>query len=224
MGAKRSFFWEDLPPEKLWYFIGWITSDGSLSKDGRHINLTSKDLDLLEMLKEELHITNKIGFKTNGSTGSAHQLQLGSVSFYHYLQSIGLCPNKSLCLERIAVPDDLFLDFLRGMIDGDGSIRHWIHPTNGREQWSLRIYSGSQNFLLWISETAQRLFGISGGIYENGSKNVCYVLKYGKIAAQKVLSECYIPGKLSLDRKRNLAQLCIAAKKGWSKSKTVQQD
>ena len=31
----------------LWYLVGLIAADGSLSKDGRHVDLTLKDLPML---------------------------------------------------------------------------------------------------------------------------------------------------------------------------------
>ncbi|MBU0895403.1 MAG: LAGLIDADG family homing endonuclease, partial [Candidatus Omnitrophica bacterium] len=47
----------------LWYLVGLITSDGCLSSDGRHIDITSKDYELLEKIKMATGITNKIGSK-----------------------------------------------------------------------------------------------------------------------------------------------------------------
>jgi len=41
------------------YAIGLLTTDGNLSKDGRHLNLTSKDKDLINIFKGCLGIKNK---------------------------------------------------------------------------------------------------------------------------------------------------------------------
>ena len=51
MGARKTFFWEQLPPEKLWYLVGLITSDGCLSSDGRHLEITLKEKEYLEDVK-----------------------------------------------------------------------------------------------------------------------------------------------------------------------------
>ncbi len=40
----------------LAYAVGLITTDGCLSKDGRHIDLTSKDLEQCELSKTKLNI------------------------------------------------------------------------------------------------------------------------------------------------------------------------
>ncbi len=48
-------------PEHLWYFVGLITSDGCLARDGRHIILTSKDPDFLHQVKQALGLTCRVG-------------------------------------------------------------------------------------------------------------------------------------------------------------------
>ena len=48
---------------ELAYVIGLIASDGNLSSDGRHINITSKDEVMLQNVRLCLKIRNKIGLK-----------------------------------------------------------------------------------------------------------------------------------------------------------------
>lgn len=48
------------------YAIGLITTDGNLSKDGCHIDFTSKDKELVETFRKCLGINNKIGLKSRG--------------------------------------------------------------------------------------------------------------------------------------------------------------
>jgi len=51
------------------YAIGLLTTDGSLSSDGRHMNLTSKDRGLIEIFKTCLGLKNKIGRKMRKGWG-----------------------------------------------------------------------------------------------------------------------------------------------------------
>jgi hypothetical protein len=204
----------------LWYFVGLITTDGCLSSDGRHINITSKDHSFLDNLRMSLGITNKIGTKYNASMQKSFQIHIGNKNFYEFLLSIGLMPNKSLILGQIKVPDNYFCDFLRGVVDGDGCIRKWTHSTNKREQWSLRIYSGSKKFVDWLNESITQLFRVTGKIHTG--KNIS-VLKYGKMASRKISEECYYKNCFGLDRKIKLAQECIKSTVGWTQSKTVLQ-
>jgi len=113
----------------LWYLVGLIASDGCLSPDGRHIDITSKDRDFLKRLVEKLNITNRVTVKNSGANDQAYHIQIANRNFYDFLQSIGLMPRKSLVIDSLDIPGIYFLDFLRGMIDGDGCIRKWTHPT-----------------------------------------------------------------------------------------------
>ena len=100
-------------PQHLWYVIGLIATDGSLSKDGRHINITSKDRRYLYSVRQALGIKNKIGRKTRGGSEEKKysQLQLGDVNFYRYLLTIGLTHRKSLTLGEIKINRKYFIDF-----------------------------------------------------------------------------------------------------------------
>ena len=55
-------------PENLWYIIGLIATDGNLSKDGRHIEITSKSKNYLISVKKALGLTIKIKKKARGGS------------------------------------------------------------------------------------------------------------------------------------------------------------
>src|SRR5581483_5449236 len=191
----------------LWYLIGYITADGNLSKDGRHIDITSKDLDHLRLIKENLRISNKIGKKhrDKNKTKTYYNLQIGNTKFYRYLLSLGLKPKKSLNLES-----KYFNDFLRGVIDGDGNISKWVHKSNLNIQWCLRIYSASYIFLNWVGSEIDNKFYIKGKMYINKrDSSPIYILKYGKKSARIILNTIYYNNSLALARKRNLALECL---------------
>jgi hypothetical protein len=218
MGKPRAFLWEHMEAPILWYLAGLITADGGLSSDGRHIIITAKDAGYLEHLRDTCAIPQKVSPKANGRGQISHQIQIGSISFYKFLQSIGLTPAKTKTLGSIAVPDDHFPDFVRGVIDGDGSIRNWPHPTNGGEQWSLRIYSAAESFICWLQEKIQAEMGALGKIHYNST---VYVLKYGKLAAQRIFQKSYNGRNPVLKRKYALAQECQLSVAGWTSSMTV---
>ncbi len=207
-------------PPDLWYIIGLIVTDGSLSKDGRHIYITSKDRDLLVAVQSALHLAGKLGLKARGGEIKKKYsiLQFSDVLFYRYLESIGIHPKKSLTLEVINVPDRYFKDFLRGVIDGDGSINTWIHKTNGRVQWCLRIISGAPIFSEWLYQTIQIHYSVIGKKYTytyKGKKNPINIIKFGKIATKIILKDAYYPKSLNLKRKLLQAENCLVAEDGW---------
>src|ERR1043165_5678244 len=123
----------------LWYIVGYIATDGNLSKDGRHIIITSKDTSHLNLIKRALFLKSKLSYKFGGYTQKSlySLLQFSDVSFYRFLTSLGLTPNKSLTLGSLNIESDYLGDFLRGVIDGDGCTYNWIHKSNQHKQWSL---------------------------------------------------------------------------------------
>lgn len=103
-------------------------------------------------------------------------------------------------------------DFLRGVIDGDGSITTWIHRTNKHRQWSLRIFSASPIFIKWIDNLIKKYFNVKNRFYcrmEKNKEHPIYIIKFGKIAAMKILERIYYPGCLSLERKHLQAKMCL---------------
>lgn len=205
----------------LWYLVGLIASDGSLSPDGRHIDITSSEYEFLEGVKSLIGIKNKIGVKYGSKKEQNFRIQIANRNFYEFLLVIGLTPNKSLTIRALNVPDKFFKDFLRGVIDGDGGISKWFHPTNLREQWSLRISSGSLKFLEWLSDKIEDILSGKGRTHQENINGTQFRLKYGKVAARKILEECYYKGCFGLERKVRLAHECVTSYQGWSRSKTV---
>ncbi len=206
----------------LWYLVGLITSDGNLSPDGIHIDITSSNYQFLSGIKDLTGIENKIGLKYGSNKRhKSFRIQIANRGFYDFLLSIGLTQRKSLTIGALKVPRQFFVDFVRGLIDGDGSIRSWEHPTNFREQWSLRIYSGSKKFLEWLDGEIQKVLRVNGQLYQCNKQGTQYVLKFGKMAAKVILKRCYYDNSFSLQRKRQLAKQCIGSDPGWQKSKTV---
>ena len=63
------------------YVVGLITTDGNLSIDGRHIDFTSKDIQLIKTFKKCLGIKNKIGLKISGFSDKKYfRIQFGDVN------------------------------------------------------------------------------------------------------------------------------------------------
>lgn len=201
-------------PSDLWYIVGYIATDGSLSIDKRHINITSKDRKHLYLIRNALGLKNKIGRKTRSSEKKKiySQLQIGDVSFYRYLEQLGFAPRKSLTLGSINIDEKFFGDFLRGVIDGDGCITTWIHKTNNHPQWSLRIFNASPLFIKWLDNLIKKHFNVRSKYYcrkEKSKENPIYILKFGKITGIKIFEKIYYPRCLTLERKMLQAKICL---------------
>lgn len=203
------------------YAVGLIATDGNLSRDGRHMSVTSKDQDLIETLRRCLRLSNSISRIQNRTGNFYHKVQWCDRGLYDWLLSIGLTPAKSLTLGPLAVPDECFADFFRGCIDGDGSVLVYVDKyhadKNERyvyERLYLSLVSASHRFLDWVRTTVQRLTGINGSIpakrsAEKGSegKHPVWVLRYAKQKSISLLRWIYYaPTVPCLGRKRATAE------------------
>ncbi len=191
------------------YAIGLITTDGNLSKDGRHIHFTSKDLELALLFKKCLFLSNKIGKKARGGSSDKKYfvIQFGDVNFYEFLVSLGLKQAKSKTLERLAVPKQYFADFLRGCIDGDGSINIGRHPESKYPQLRVKLCSASPSFLVWVKEQISNIFRVNGGWIRHSPNSSTSELTFGKSDSVLIFKFIYYQGVESfLNRKYLLAK------------------
>lgn len=203
----------------LAYAVGLITTDGSLSKDKRHIIFTSSDIDLLETFKKCLKLSNKISenLPSSISKKQSFRIQFGDVQFYNWLLKIGLFPNKTLRLGKIFIPDKFFPDFLRGHLDGDGSIITYEdyyntdkNPKYIYQRLMTYLMSASRKHILWLQNNIKRIKNLHGSIQVRRHplrKNACYVLKFSKKESISLIKWIYYKNGLPcLKRKYKIAE------------------
>jgi len=203
----------------LAYIVGLITSDGSLSKDKRHVDFTSTDLQLLRTFKKCLSLKNRICEKGNSSKSKrkSYHLQFGNVKLYNWLLKLGLMPNKTYHLGEMDIPKIYFRDFLRGHLDGDGSIvtytDRYMSYKNRRYKYQriyLTFYSSSLKHIEWIQSRIKEVFDIKGSLLGWNHKNstiMLWKLRFAKNDSLKLLSWIYYkPDLPCLVRKRRIAE------------------
>ncbi len=218
MKPKRSFVWT---PD-LAYIVGLITTDGCLYNDGRHISFTSRDIDLIETFASLLCLTNKIG-KTTNLRSETHRIQFCDIQLYHWLLSIGLTPCKSKTINSIKIPDIYFKDFLRGHLDGDGSITRYTDTYNTYkdkkyvyERLCVRFISASNQHMIWLDGKIRSVLGIQGSLHTTKKHpktgTIIHVLKFGKKDSLKLLTKIYYSPEIpSLKRKKMIALDCLSS-------------
>ena len=198
--------------ENLAYCVGLLASDGNLSKDGRHIIFVSKDKDLVRIFKAFLCLKNKISVKNSGYSryGKYYYLQFGDVKLYHWLNEIGMKPNKSKSIGTLSIPNRYFFHFLRGLLDGDGCITSFRHPESKQLQVRVKFCSASRTFLDWLKSRIYKLSSIEGKIELLPR---VFDLVYYKLDSIRLLRKIYAESSASLERKRQRALLLL--KGGW---------
>lgn len=177
---------------ELAYAVGLITTDGNLSKDKRHITFTSTDLNLIKTFKKCLKLRTRItknpqSFLTNKQ---CFRLQFSNVHLYDWLVKIGLSPNKTFKLTSLSVPGNFFPDFIRGHLDGDGSIITYVdrylvtkNPKYVYKRLMVYLTSASRVHVRWLQQKINKSTNLHGAIQvkkQRLRKNPIYVLKFSK--------------------------------------------
>lgn len=136
------------------YWAGFIAADGSVRKDksGVGIELARIDEDHLISLCDYTKRDHKVWRRERkGKTKllKASAISIVSKNIVKKLNNIfNISSNKSKTLQPpINIPKDLTKHFIRGYIDGDGSIGWHKHNNTPR----LHVCSGSKKFLEWLS-------------------------------------------------------------------------
>ena len=181
---------------ELAYVVGLIAADGYLDRDYNCVGVKSTDLELIQLYCRCLHIDGKVRIQI--SDHPRYKLQYGikfsDPKYRAFLESIGLTPAKSKTMGALVVPDEVFSDFLRGYMDGDGS--WYVCHRHSKEYLYAQFASGSPAFLEWLNETVQRLTGLQGSLSQR-------LLRYGARKAVEIGSWIYYsPSVPCLRRKR----------------------
>lgn len=204
----------------LAYTTGLLTTDGNLSKDGRHINMRSSDIDLLETFISCLGLKSKIAQSYNNGYAKkpSYRVQFSNVQLYRWLLKIGLYPAKTYTIGKLKIPNKYFRDFLRGHLDGDGSIYTYSDSYNfykGRNYTNQRVYvkfiSASQKHIDWLFETINNLSKAKGSLQCNirtqANRVPIWEIKFSKKESIKLLKWIYYrPDLPALKRKSILAK------------------
>jgi len=188
------------------YAIGLLVTDGCLYNDGRHMSLTTKDIEQAINFKKCLGIKVKIGLKGSGSTKEKkyYHVQFGDVIFYKFLYSIGITSVKSKTINEIDVPDQYFFDFLRGCFDGDGCFYSYYDPRwRSSHMFYLTFSSASLRHVLWLQEEICYRLPTKGHISKSKRKGSIYNLRYAKKESLEIIKKMYYnPKVVCLTRKR----------------------
>jgi hypothetical protein len=161
-------------------------------------------------------LANRISVTSNRRGGWYYTLQWADRAFYIWLVQIGLTPAKSLTLGPLTIPDEYFVDFFRGCVDGDGSVlvytdRYHVPKKQNYiyERLYVSIVSASRAFIEWLHASISRLAGESGSITtkRKPGANPLWKLCYAKAKSIHLLRWMYYaPDVPCLQRKRMKAQ------------------
>ncbi len=189
------------------YAVGLMATDGNLS--GRRGWLS------LERLRHCLRLEARISL-VRSSTGFLHKIPWCDRGSYDWFLRVGLAPAKSRTLGPLVIPDEVFVDFFRGGIAGDGCVVVYTdrHHTTKRahyvyERLYVSLVSASRPFLEWMQANARRLARVSGAIQSSGGRHhpPIWFLHYAKAESIRLLTWMYYASDVPcLSRKREKAE------------------
>lgn len=174
------------------YVFGLIASDGYVQNNNRRsikIELNSKDVGILEQVKTEMKYEGIIARTKRGSV----RMCINNAKLIEDLISKGMPEkNKTLAMKfPDSLPFDMLPHFLRGLMDGDGSIvRH------GRQ--ARLSFLGTKELLMSI----RTKIGVTNKIYHQGREGggVYRLNVYGR-QCKIILDWLYEDASIFLERK-----------------------
>jgi hypothetical protein len=188
---------EVIDTEEKAYWLGFMYADGYVAKNSNNIELSLKLSD-----KEHLEKFTKFLSKTTEVKTDSFRCRVGfkNKKMRKDLINLGCISNKSLILNfptENQVPNDLTHHFIRGYIDGDGSIMYRINKTYISPIISIL---GTKEFLLKLRETMKWK---ELKLHHKTHNTNTFFISYSGIYVHDMLDSLYKNSKIYLTRKYN---------------------
>jgi len=206
--AVDETFFEKIDTEEKAYWLGFISADGNISKNGYilSIGLKSTDVKHLEKFKKDIKAEHKISIrdiydKKTKKWKKQASIYICSKKICGDLIKLGVVPAKSLILKPcLSISKYFQKHYWRGFVDGDG----WISFHKKSKQWNIGVigtYDICKIFHLFLSEKID--------IKEKKPKQEgkVYNIEYrGNVLLKKICLFLYKNSSIYLNRKYKLAK------------------
>lgn len=185
------------------WILGFLAADGTVSSSNNtiKIGLSAKDREILEKIKQEIEIENKIVEYTTKDGFDVVDLHWTCAKHKQILKEYGITPNKTFTLKPPTnLKEEYYIDFIRGYFDGDGSI-NLIQNTSLRWQ----ICGATKEILQWIIDVLYNQYNIPKVLIycsNKNRKNPYYYFQYSTNSTKSIYNILY-NGSLCLKRKKD---------------------
>ena len=194
------------------YLLGLFYSDGNVYSNGKSYECSIKSIDvsLLNSIKN-LVCLNKPLIKVKNS--NCYKLVFNNKIIYNWLNSWGCVPNKTKILKFPNIPEKYISHFMRGLIDGDGSIGFYKKPILRFDSASIDLIDSFNQKLnamqlnCSVTKTKWIVANINGR--ETKSTTQMYRLTLTNLKCYKFIKYLYKNAELFLDRKKIIADQII---------------
>lgn len=193
------------------YFLGFIMADGNIYKkpNGKYkfaLKIKSTDRRIIYRFAKSinypnshLHVRERL---RNNTVCKTIDIEINNQHFCESLIKFGIIPRKSGCESMpSSIPHLYIKDFIRGFVDGDGSVS--INKSGN----SVSMCSMSRSILEDICEYFKQALKIELSITTQKTiNNILYIVKTSaKYKMHIVLNHLYYDGCIALERKKKNA-------------------
>ena len=172
-GGRTNFnfdFFETIDTEEKAYWLGFLYADGYIgSKDfSVGLNISLKDIDHLKKFNDALDYKKGLNIsETHQFHSTSNKNKNGEIMYmvstvirnkklWIDLNKKGCVPNKSLILqfpnENIFKTKKLIYDFIRGYVDGDGTLGVYRHSISNNKLEESLLIVGTKDFLIGVQK------------------------------------------------------------------------
>lgn len=163
------------------------------------------DYDVLEHIKNIICPEAKIAQCKNSK---CYRLRFFSKEIVEYFIQQGCVPNKTKIVNFPNVPSKYLPDFLRGLIDGDGSIGYYSRPMVRFDSASLLLITGFQqaiNTFIPVNINLNKWIEVTINGRKTKSTTQTYRLNFYNLKAYKLLKFLYDNDQVAISRKKKIA-------------------
>lgn len=206
--SKNKNYFKKQSSNMAW-ILGFLASDGTVSSSDNtiKIGLSAKDKEILEKIKQEIEIENKIVERTTKDGFDCVDLHWTCKEHKEDLATYGITPQKTFTIKS---PQNLdpkyYIDFIRGYFDGDGSV-NLIHSKGKVSSLRWQVCGATEEILQWIIDVLYTQYQIPKvNVNKDNSpnrKNTYYYFQYSTKATKKIREILYTDNSLFLQRKKN---------------------
>lgn len=200
---KYKYNWDffEKDSEELYYFLGFVAADGYISNNEIEIGINIKDKYMLEKFRD-LIVPDKpiyIKEKTNSCT-----LKISCKSRINRFKDFFSMASNKKHKEMIfpTIEDKYIKHFIRGYIDGDGTIDTTKAYKGDKVYIGLRLrILGNYEFLHELNKITKTIYPHkTNAINKKGKENV-YIVTYNFSTAKALLKWLYEDSNIYLNRK-----------------------
>lgn len=197
-------YFKHIDTEAKAYLVGLLLADGCITKHHGiyrqiQLHISSNDIYLAELLKEETESNRKIYISPNGERCMFRD---SSDEMVRDLSRFGIVPNKTGNEQPNFndIPDNLLHHTIRGLIDGDG----WLSISNtstGRVVTNVGL-CGSYDTCFYVSQLLFNKLGVGPLSPSKVKDKDCYKIGYSSLSDnKKIIKYIYSNASVGLKRK-----------------------